>query len=63
MSLIANAADRLLSVIVPHATADAWSCPSGCSRQTCTCSGGHWYDSCVKNGNLCTNCRVTTYTC
>jgi hypothetical protein len=63
MSLIANAADRLLSVIVPHATADAWSCPSGCSRQTCTCSGGHWYDSCVKKGNLCTTCRVTTYTC
>ena len=28
MSLMTKAADSLLSVIVPRATAEAWTCPS-----------------------------------
>lgn len=64
MSLIATAADRLLSAIVPRATAAAWSCASGCHRVTCQCAGGKWYDSCVNTkGYECSPCRVTTWSC
>lgn len=64
MSLIATAADRLLGAIVPRATAEATSCPSGCHRQTCYCAGGHWYDRCVNSsGGTCKGCFRTVYTC
>lgn len=36
-----KAADSLLSVIVPRAIADAWTCPNGCHRIKCFCLGGH----------------------
>lgn len=70
MKLIANAADRLLGAIVPRATADAWSCPPGCVRQTCNCTtildvGSYWYDRCVSSvtGAICMYCTKTVWTC
>jgi hypothetical protein len=64
MSLIATAADRLLSAIVPRASAAAWTCPSGCNRTTCDCAGGYWYDNCVKpDGVECKHCTITVWTC
>jgi hypothetical protein len=69
MSLIANAADRLLSAIVPRTTAAAWSCPPGCVRKTCYCgahSGGYyWFDECVSStgGYSCKTCTATVWTC
>ena len=68
MSLMANAADRLLGAIVPRMSAAAWSCPPGCHRKTCFCSAGtsgaYWFDSCVNdNGASCTGCRQTVWTC
>jgi len=69
MSLVAKAADSLLSAIVPRATAAAWSCPAGCVRQTCSCvtngGGSYWYDRCIssRTGALCTLCRPTVWTC
>jgi hypothetical protein len=65
MSLVTKAADRLLGIIVPRATAEAWSCPSGCHRLKCYCLGGHVYDRCLNNvaGKPdCTGCRYTVYT-
>ena len=58
MSLIANVADRMLSVVVPHASAAAWSCAPGCHRVLCGsgggCINGHWYNICVSsNGRIC----------
>lgn len=72
MSLIANAADRLLGAIVPRATADAWSCPPGCVRQNCpnACrangGGAYWWNLCVAArdpSQHCTICRQTSWTC
>jgi hypothetical protein len=66
MSLFTNAADRLLSAVVPHTTAEAaWTCPAGCHRVTCYCLGSHWYNACINNatGHQCTSCRYTSYTC
>jgi hypothetical protein len=70
MSLIANAADRLLGVIVPRATAAAWSCASGYYRVTCFCgpnpngSGCVWYDQCCQdNGPSCGLCISTVWSC
>jgi hypothetical protein len=68
MSLIASAADRMLSVIVPRASADAWSCDSGCHRVLCGggggCTEGHWWNACVNSKNeICNTCRETVYTC
>ncbi len=65
MSLVAKVADRLLSAVVPHATAAAWTCPAGCHRVTCYCLSGHWYNACINNatGYQCTYCRWTVYTC
>jgi hypothetical protein len=71
MTLIANAADRLLAAIVPHAEAAAWSCPPGCVRQTkgCGCftteAGSYWYQRCVSadTGAVCVGCRQTDHVC
>lgn len=63
MGFIVTAADRLLAAIVPRADAEANSCPSGCSRQTCYCANGHWYNRCVRGGSHCTGCFETIYTC
>jgi hypothetical protein len=70
MSLIANAADRLLGAIVPRATAAAWSCASGWYRVTCGCAPGTdggcvWFDECCQdNGPLCDGiCLSTVWTC
>jgi len=65
MSLIAKAADSLLSAVVPRATAAAWSCAAGCHRVTCYCLGHHYYDACINNatGATCHSCRYTAYTC
>lgn len=64
MGFIANAADRLLGVFVPRATASALTCPSGCKRVTCDCAGGYWYDACVKSsGAQCVGCTRTVWTC
>jgi hypothetical protein len=67
MSLVAKAADSLLSAIAPHATAEAWTCPSGCHRVRCKgCFSGHIYDYCANNvlgRPNCTGCRYTVYTC
>jgi hypothetical protein len=66
MSFVTKAADSLLSVIVPRATAEAWTCPNGCSRQRCTgCLNHRIYNRCINNqgGGLCHGCRETVYTC
>lgn len=64
MNFIATAADRLLSAIVPRANAAALTCSAGCTRVTCTCAGGYWYDACVKSsGVLCETCTKTVWTC
>jgi hypothetical protein len=64
MSLIATAADRILGAIVPRTSAAANNCPSNCFRTTCYCSGGFWYDRCVRqSGNQCTGCFKTVYPC
>lgn len=75
MTLIANAADRLLAAVVPHARAAAWSCPAGCYRRTCGCyvsgSGAYWYDWCAATDDpsrACTNtgvrsCMKTVWAC
>ena len=71
MTLIANAADRLLAAIVPHAEAAAWSCPPGCIRKTAGCgcwttaSGSYWYQRCVstRTGAECVGCRQTVHVC
>jgi hypothetical protein len=71
MSLVANAADRLLGVIVPRATAAAWSCPPGCARKTCYCGydktagGYYWYDECVSTTGSysCKSCTATVWSC
>ncbi len=66
MKLFANAADKLLSAIVPRATAAAWTCNSGCHRVTCFCYQHHYYDKCANNvfGKPdCKSCSYTVYTC
>jgi hypothetical protein len=69
VKLITMTADRLLGAIVPHATAAAWSCPSGCVRRTCYCGwNGHgyvWYNDCVssRGGYACKVCTATVWTC
>jgi hypothetical protein len=70
MGLITNAADRLLSAIVPRATAAGWTCPSGCARHTCFCEcadsspTGYYHDWCLKSdGEICINCTVTVWEC
>ena len=67
MSFIAKAADSLLSAIVPHATAEAWTCPNGCHRVNCYCEGHIRYNKCLNNvgGAVCHgyNCRTTVYSC
>ena len=66
MSLIAKAADSLLSAIVPRANAAAWNCPSGCHRMFCGCIGGHVYNYCANNvlgRPNCLSCRYTIYGC
>ena len=64
MSFITTAADRLLGAIVPRANAAALTCPSGCSRVTCDCAGGFWYDACVKSSGVeCVHCTKTVWTC
>lgn len=67
MSLMTKAADSLLSVIVPRATAEAWTCPNGCTRYNCYCEGHVRYNKCLNNvsGKVCSgyNCRTTVYTC
>lgn len=71
MSLIAKAADGLLSAIVPRAEAAAWTCPPGCIRKTSNCgcrttaSGAYWYQKCVSTstGAVCLGCRETDHTC
>jgi hypothetical protein len=69
MSLVTKAADRLLSVIVPRATAEAWTCPNGCHRVGCVpnCRNHIIYNRCINNvsGKVCSGygCRTTVYTC
>lgn len=72
MNLIANAADRLLGAIVPHATAAAFSCPRGCIRYTDGCfpdpqrgGGFYWYDCCkvITTGGPCGTCGFTVWPC
>jgi hypothetical protein len=69
MNFIASAADRLLGVIVPRATAAAFSCPPGCERYTDGCfphnGGYYWYDCCkvTKTGGNCNHCGYTVWTC
>jgi hypothetical protein len=69
MSVIANAADRLLGAIVPRATAVAFVCPPGCYRYTDACyphlGGFYWYDCCkvTATGKDCNHCGFTAYTC
>jgi hypothetical protein len=62
MNLLENAADRLLTAIVPHAKAAAWSCPPGCFRRTCGCyadsSGAYWYDWCAEDRDGVTPCTA-----
>jgi hypothetical protein len=74
MTLIANAADRLLGAFVSRVTAAATSCAPGCHRQTCGCypdqhgnGAWYWYDKCVNAFNQpCTNpsgCWETGWVC
>lgn len=63
MGFIVSAADRLLGAIVPRATAEAVFCPSGCSKQTCFCSGGFIFARCVKGGTQCKACTKTSTRC
>jgi len=75
MSLIANAADKLLGAIVPRATAAAFSCPPGTERYTYGCLpdynssgtllGYFWYDCCkvVKTGQKIGHCGFTSWQC
>jgi hypothetical protein len=70
MTIVANAADRLLAAIVPRATAAAWSCTSGCHRKSCGClpnpQGTHYvWDKCLHNASnqLCKPCTLTVYPC
>jgi hypothetical protein len=69
MSLIANAADRLLGAIVPQATAAAFSCPTGTERYTLGCypngNSWYWYDCCkvVRTGVPVGHCGFTSWQC
>jgi hypothetical protein len=74
MNFIANAADRLLGVIVPQATAAAFNCPPGSVRYTYGCEakalpsgrvGYYWYDCCkrIDNGQPTGNCGFTVWPC
>jgi hypothetical protein len=69
MNMIANAADRLLGIVVPRARAAAWSCPPGCHRVTCSCQvtndGAYWFDQCQDNygENCLVTCQQTVWTC
>jgi hypothetical protein len=70
MSIIANAADRLLSVIVPRATAAAWSCQPNSHRVTCFCSPNshgvyYWWQKCIDNttGQPTKACTITVHHC
>lgn len=65
MKFVARMADGLLSAVVPHAAAEAWTCSAGCHRVTCYCLGNHWYNACINNatGYQCSACRYTSYVC
>ena len=65
MSLMAKAADRMLTVVVPRATASAITCRSGCHRATCYCNTGNnrWYDRCENSNGSCHTCFKTVWPC
>jgi len=64
MSIVVNAADRLLGAIVPRATAAALTCGAGYHRVTCQCVGGYFHDACCTAGNkYCTTCVKTVWPC
>jgi hypothetical protein len=67
MRFVAKMADSLLSVIVPSATAEAWTCPNGCTRYNCYCVAHIRYNKCLNNvtGQVCSGypCRTTVYYC
>jgi hypothetical protein len=63
MSIVAKAADRMLTAVVPRATASAVSCTNGCWRATCYCRYGYWYDHCISSHGECHACFKTVWPC
>jgi hypothetical protein len=66
MSLVTKAADRMLALVVPRATAGA--CCTGCGYSNCYCRGGYLYQklccvNCNCRGTHCYACFMTTAHC